>query len=88
MRRNVALVLALVFLSASWGNFAKPALSSDESSESPWVPKEPLPKAGAYFKAAVANDNVYVIDSNFTYKYDSIRGQQRSQCPPTGAISH
>lgn len=71
--RRTALALALIMLllfSVSFGNIGRPALSSDEPGDSPWLSKEPLPKAGAYFKAGVANNKVYVINCNFTYEYD------------------
>ena len=70
MSKNVALLLVLVFLTASCINVAKPVLSSEELSEIPWVSKAPMPVAGAYFKAGVVNDKVYVIKLNVTYEYD------------------
>ena len=73
-------MLVLVFLTASSLVFAKPALSSAQLSESPWVKKEPMPEAGADFKAGVVNDKVYVIKPNVTYEYNLILGQQKSKC--------
>jgi N-acetylneuraminic acid mutarotase len=70
MRKVIILLLTAVLLTATSGNFAHPVLTSGETSESPWVLKEPMPTAGAYFKAGVVNDKVYVVDSNFTYEYD------------------
>jgi hypothetical protein len=64
------LLLVLVFLTATCINVAKPVVSIEELSESPWVSKAPMPVAGAFFKAEVVNDKVYVIKLNATYEYD------------------
>ncbi len=70
MRKSFVILLIFAFLTAFCGNLAHPVLASGESQERTWVSKEPMPTAGAYFKAGVLNDKVYVVDSNFTYEYN------------------
>ena len=81
MRKSVTLLLVLALLTASFGEFAHTVLSSEESSESPWETKEPMPVVGAYFKAGVVNDKIYVVDSNSTYEYDLYSWSTRRPMP-------
>ncbi len=56
-------------------------LQSEESRGSPWATKEPMPVAGAYFKAGVVDDKIYVVASNFTYEYDLQTWSTRKPMP-------
>jgi N-acetylneuraminic acid mutarotase len=70
---KTALMLVLIFLAALIATcdiFAKPVLSSDSSSGSPWVRKVPMPSAGGFAKAGVVNNKIYVINLNVTYEYN------------------
>ena len=60
MRRGFALVLVLVFLTASCIIEAKP-VSGGSAVENSWAEKAPLPTARGYFKTAVVNDKLYAI---------------------------
>jgi hypothetical protein len=61
MNKIAALLLVLVFLSASCTIIAKPALSSEEIKENSWTTKTPMHTARAYIGAAVVNSKIYAI---------------------------
>ena len=61
MRRNIALLLVLVFLAASCLVAAKPALSSADVTEDTWVSKAPMQQARAGLGVAVVNGKIYAI---------------------------
>lgn len=88
MGKIIALLVFLLFLTASCEVFAIPAVSSDELSESPWVTKEPMPTVGAYFKAGVVNDKMYLFKSNLTYEYDLYNWTTKTPMPtPRGSFA-
>jgi hypothetical protein len=60
MRKSVALLLVLVFLTASCIVVAKPALSSADVVEDSWVSKAPLPQ-GKSGGLVVVNGKIYAI---------------------------
>jgi len=81
MRRSLALLLAFAFLMTFLENLAHPTLAGEEENVNPWILKEPMPVAGAYFKAGVLNDKIYVVNSNFTYEYDLQSWSTRKPMP-------
>jgi hypothetical protein len=76
MRRSIALLLVLVFLTASCST-VKSALSSAEIAENSWASKAPLNKARYSLGAAVVNGKIYAIGGiMFTYQ-DSLRTESK-----------
>jgi N-acetylneuraminic acid mutarotase len=61
MRKSAALLLALVFLTASCIVVAKPARSSTDIVEDSWVSKTPMQTARAGLGVAVVNGKIYAI---------------------------
>jgi N-acetylneuraminic acid mutarotase len=61
MRKIVALLLVLVFLTASSIMVAKPAFSSADVVEDTWAAKAPMPTARAGLGVAVVNGKIYAI---------------------------
>ncbi len=61
MRKTVALLLALVFLTASCVMVAKPAFSSADTAEDTWATKEPMHVARSSLGVAVVNGKIYAI---------------------------
>lgn len=55
--------------------------TGEEENVNPWILKEPMPVAGAYFKAGVLNDKIYVVDSKCTYEYDLQSWSTRKPMP-------
>jgi len=70
MRKSVALLLVLVFLTASCVISAKPALSSTDAAEDSWASKAPVPRS--VWGVAAANGKIYAFARNVTYEYDPI----------------
>lgn len=70
MDRNIALLITLSIFIVSCKFLAYPVLSIDESNESPWITKEPVPVAGDSFKAGVVDDKIYAIMLSATYEYN------------------
>ena len=60
MRRSVAVMLVLVFLTASC-IMAKPAFSSADATEDTWAAKAPMQQARAGLGVAVVNGKIYAI---------------------------
>ncbi len=60
MNKSVALLLVLVFLTASCVA-VKPALSSADVTEDSWVEKAPMQEARAHFGVAAVNGKIYAI---------------------------
>jgi N-acetylneuraminic acid mutarotase len=69
LRKSVALLLVLVFLTASNTVIAKPA-ASDEMKENTWTTRAPMPQAIRGVKAAVVNGKIYVIGGEANFEYD------------------
>ena len=74
MGKTVALVLVLVFLTASCTVIAEPAFS-DETTENSWTTLAPMPTARGGLDAAVADGKIYAIGggvgaSNKNEEYD------------------
>jgi N-acetylneuraminic acid mutarotase len=61
MSKSVALLLVLVFLSASCLMVAKPAFSSADVAEDSWVSKAPMQEARGSLGVAVVNGKIYAI---------------------------
>jgi N-acetylneuraminic acid mutarotase len=61
MRKNIALLLVLVFLTASCFMAAKPALSTAEVVENSWATKTPMHEARFGLGVAVVDSKIYAI---------------------------
>jgi N-acetylneuraminic acid mutarotase len=61
MRKSAALLLALVFLTASCLVMVKPAFSSEEMEENSWTSKAPMHVARSNLRVAVVNGKIYAI---------------------------
>jgi N-acetylneuraminic acid mutarotase len=61
MRKSVAAMLVLVFLTASCIQVAKPAFSSTGTAENTWTQKAPMQEARANFGIAVVNGKIYAF---------------------------
>jgi hypothetical protein len=61
MRKNVAVMLALIFLTASSLMVAKPAFSSADVAEDSWVSKAPMNKARCGLGVVAVNGKIYAI---------------------------
>jgi N-acetylneuraminic acid mutarotase len=61
MRKSIALLLVLVFLTASCLIAAKPAFSSADTAEDTWAAKAPMQQARAGLGVAVVNGKIYAI---------------------------
>jgi hypothetical protein len=70
MRKSIALLLVLVFLTASSIIIAKPAFSSGEMEENSWASKAPVPSS--VWGVAAANGKIYAFARNVTYEYNPI----------------
>jgi hypothetical protein len=64
MRKAVALLVSLAFLTASCLMAAKPALSSADVTENSWVSKAPMHQARSRLGAAAVNGKIYAIGGN------------------------
>jgi len=73
MSKSVALLLALVFLTASCLMVAKPALSSADVAENSWASKAPMNKARHSLGAAVVNGKIYAIGGTMLVYQDRLR---------------
>jgi hypothetical protein len=70
MRKSIALLLVLVFLTASFVISAKPAFSSGKMEENSWASKAPVPSS--VYGVAAANGKIYAFARNVTYEYNPI----------------
>ena len=75
MDKTAALLLVLVFLTASCTVIAEPALSSDEIKEDSWTTLAPMPTARGGLDAAVVGGKIYAMGggvgaSNKNQEYD------------------
>ena len=61
MRKRVALLLVLIFLTASCLVVAKPAFSSADAAEDTWVSKAPMQQARAGLGVVAVNGKIYAI---------------------------
>jgi N-acetylneuraminic acid mutarotase len=61
MRKSVALLFVLFFLTASCVMVAKPAFSSTDTAEDTWTTKEPMHVARAGLGVAAVNGKIYAI---------------------------
>jgi len=80
MSRSVALLLVLVFLTATTTIAAKPA-SSAEIQENTWATKAPLPEGIGIVKAAVANGKIYAMTGESNYEYDPATDNWTAKTP-------
>src|SRR3972149_8520735 len=67
MSKSIALLLVLVFLTASCIIVAKPAFSSAGVAENSWVKKTSLPQGGAVFGAGVVGGNIYAFGGYYYF---------------------
>jgi hypothetical protein len=79
MRKNIALLLVLVFLTASCAISAKPALSSTDAAEDSWASKAPVPSS--VWGVAAANGKIYAFARNVTYEYNPITNTWATKNP-------
>jgi N-acetylneuraminic acid mutarotase len=89
MNKIAALLLVLVFLSASCTIIAKPALSSDEMTENSWTTKTPMLTARSCLGVATVNGRIYAIggfpDYSTNEEYDPATGKWTTKASmPTG----
>jgi len=61
MSKSAALLLVLVFLTASCISITKPAFSSEEMEENSWTSKAPMHVARSNLRVAVVNGKIYAI---------------------------
>jgi hypothetical protein len=61
MRKSAALLLVVVFLTASCLSVSKPAFSSADIVEDSWVSKAPMHQARTGLGVAVVNDRIYAV---------------------------
>jgi N-acetylneuraminic acid mutarotase len=77
MSKSAALLLVLVFLTASSLIVAKPAFSSADVAEDTWATKAPMSQARAGLGVAVVNGKIYAIGgttASGTYRPDRFAG--------------
>ena len=77
MRKAIALLVAIAFLTASVMALAQPASSSTGGTENTWVPKAPMPQARAGLGVAVVDGKIYAIGgttASGTYPPDCFNG--------------
>jgi N-acetylneuraminic acid mutarotase len=78
--KSAALLLVLVFLTASCTVIAEPS-SSDKTKENSWTTKSPMPQAISGIKAAVANGKIYVMTADVNYEYDPVADNWTAKTP-------
>jgi N-acetylneuraminic acid mutarotase len=81
MSKSVALLLVLVFLTASSLMVAKPAFSSADATENSWASKAPLPQGKSGFGLAVVNGKIYAIGGtiqNYVSGLDGFSGTRKT----------
>ena len=73
VNKSAALLLVLVFLTASCVSAVSPAESAADATENSWATKASMPQAISGVKAAVVNGKIYVIigEANFEYNPDT-----------------
>jgi N-acetylneuraminic acid mutarotase len=79
MGKSVALLLVLVFLTASYLTGAK-HISATSAIENSWVTKTPLPQPDA-LRAAVVNGKIYAIGGVVNYEYDPVADNWTAKKP-------
>jgi hypothetical protein len=70
MRKSVAVMFVLFFLTASCLVVAKPAFSSADVTEDTWAAKAPMNQARAGLGVVAVNGKIYAMDWSYTYVYD------------------
>jgi len=83
MIKSVALMLVLVFLTASCIIVAKPALSSDEITENFWTLKAPIPTERFELGVAVVNGKIYAIGGLLLHAFNTYSGVNEEYDPAT-----
>jgi hypothetical protein len=83
--KSVALLLVLVFLTASCLMAAKPALSSAEVVENSWALKAPVPSS--IDSLAVSNGKIYALARNVTYEYNPITNTWTTKNASSSSLS-
>jgi len=78
MSKSVALLLVLVFLTASCVIVAKPALSSADVGDDYWVSKMPMHEARGRLGVAVVNGKIYGIGGDVDGLYGAVYGAMLS----------
>lgn len=87
MKKSVALLLALIFLTALNIGIAKPASSPKEVKENSWATDSVMPEAISGVKAAVVDGKIYVMGGTFNYEFDPATGNWTAKKPmPTPRI--
>jgi hypothetical protein len=77
MRKSAALLLALVFLTASCLMAAKPAFSSADVAEDSWASKAPMQMARSDLGVAVVNGKIYAIGGRVLVYQDQSRVESK-----------
>jgi N-acetylneuraminic acid mutarotase len=80
LSKSVALLLVLVFLTATCTVIAEPA-SSDEMKENSWTTKASLPEGVSIVKAAVVNGKIYAMTGSSNYEYDPATDNWTAKTP-------
>jgi N-acetylneuraminic acid mutarotase len=81
MRKNIALLLVLVSLTASSIIIDITPVKVSSATENSWAMKTPLPDGISIVKAAVVNGKIYVMGYSFNYEYDPITDNWTAKAP-------
>jgi len=80
LRKNVALLLVLILLTAPTSVIAE-STSSNEMKENFWTTKASLPEGVSVVKAAVVNGKIYAMTDSSNYEYDPAKDVWTAKTP-------